>query len=1692
MDRKKLIGFLLAVGTAANLLVPFSSAAAAEVGGIDGADAITIAKVGKNYAYLRGGREQIKTPYAKDEHIYMALRDLAETTNSPIEWNSYTKKAIVYYQQYELEVSGGSKTLYKKLQYDNSVEEIKMPCAAEIINGTIYIPVESYMKAVGDPYWSDGKYVTFGRTHYDDDEIVGSGVDFSGLFTDSFDETKIMKTFYVDPEKGRDEGMGTSDDPFKTIKGAKLYIREYKKKKPMDGNIVVYLRGGEYVEDGGVLFEPSDSGENGYHIKYTAYPGEVPKITTAKEINDWELYDEEKNIYVANVGKGTMFQCISEDEEQSIPARWPNEGYLHAVSANSGPLKNEFFAAENDIPQMSDPTNARVYMWPGGPSGIYMWFSDYYGIGAFDAETGKINITSDATYVIGTGTAYYFENAYEFMDMPGEFYNTSDGKVYYIPRSEDINAASIKYTTSTNVLQFKGTETDYVTDIDLRGLDISTTERGYDTVNIQYARDIIIDDCYIHESGKMGINIENSYDVEVTNSKFENIGQNGVGIYKKGATGYENITGYNKVENNIILNLGNFYGDASGVQINGSDHNYVGHNTIEHSPRFGICVSGNKNDVCTKYPVEDWGTYTTGRDNVIDSNDIGYAMSESQDGGAIYGWCTGDGNVLKRNNIYGVSVQQSFGFGIYLDDGWGHCWIYDNIVHDNQPEITDGMFEAAFVLKGVENKVYNNITYNNANHPEDEREQYIYQTHPMAGLPNDKISVKNNIFMDTGNYINYVRENVNAKFVNDPDTRLENQDFNLYYYSNGEYNISCSASGVDTLEDWRRWQNAKYDQNSLYDENPQFVDAKNGDFRIAYSSPAKKIGFEDIAFSQIGLNGYNRYADYTKPIKTLYVENVVTAENCSTRLSVGESAVLNTIGRTEDLALVDMTKAKVTFESDNKAVATVDSKGNVKAKGKGIAKLTIKASYNGATVSTNYWIVVADTLNKVQYNVPDTTYLMGSERQTDVLTQTSDGRSFIPDKVTYKSSNTAVASVDENGLVKFVGEGTAKLTATVSYEGRTMSDTKTVLVRKALFDKSSVSVDKKMVKVGEKLPIDIKAWDSNGDTFNLADIDVSIEKQEGVSVTQNGTDISVSFDKAGAYAVKFICLADSVKTAQTLQLYAVENDEIDTSWKSSAYGNGTVVNAKVTANGEFEYETSGIDLWGKADSGSIVYKEIVLDEKNPKAEVIAEFHSWPGANWEDGISKCKAQVGVVIREKDAAGAKHVTYRWGEHDATPFTWRPVENEGYQYAGTTTINQDHAWIRIVRDGNKFTGYMKLNEEDEWSETASCEMEMSNEVIIGITGYSTNQEKITGAVGKVQINTGNDVTKDSSGEVYDVSEALMNYAPLKDKEDITICYMGGSLVQGGSASLAKYNYVGRTTSFLQQAFPDKKVTGINAGVGGTGSNYGILRLKNDVIKHNPDIVMIEFTCNDSGYDQKEVKKQAEGIVRQLNAMDEPPMIFFYYAPGNKEEQYEVSRETYNEIAKQYSIPVIDGSKYMWSEYWGKYPGEEELDKFFVADRVHYADYGYEVQCEYIRKCLNNPSVYLKYANKDAKHLSDYYDISAKYVKANEVKKVSGWNAGSTTDTAITSNKVGDTATFTFTGNVFAIRGSLGNKFGKYSVQIDSNPEQTVTAYYEPTGNSKVIMYSNFNLGEGKHTVTIKNLEGMNIIDEFLVNDK
>lgn len=156
-----------------------------------------------------------------------------------------------------------------------------------------------------------------------------------------------------------------------------------------------------------------------------------------------------------------------------------------------------------------------------------------------------------------------------------------------------------------------------------------------------------------------------------------------------------------------------------------------------------------------------------------------------------------------------------------------------------------------------------------------------------------------------------------------------------------------------------------------------------------------------------------------------------------------------------------------------------------------------------------------------------------------------------------------------------------------------------------------------------------------------------------------------------------------------------------------------------------------------------------------------------------------------------------------------------------------------------------------------------------------------------------------------------------------DIKVAFIGGSITQGG-------NY---TKPFIEKWQADRTgtITTINAGIGGTGSNYGSLRFYDDVLKKKPDIVFVEFTLNDEVFQESIVKKSIESLIRQAYAAEHQPVIAFIYIPDRRivDGVYKIANDVtyYDEVLSYYGIDglnahqlVVDAvktEKYVWDDF-------------------------------------------------------------------------------------------------------------------------------------------------------------------------------
>jgi len=143
-------------------------------------------------------------------------------------------------------------------------------------------------------------------------------------------------------------------------------------------------------------------------------------------------------------------------------------------------------------------------------------------------------------------------------------------------------------------------------------------------------------------------------------------------------------------------------------------------------------------------------------------------------------------------------------------------------------------------------------------------------------------------------------------------------------------------------------------------------------------------------------------------------------------------------------------------------------------------------------------------------------------------------------------------------------------------------------------------------------------------------------------------------------------------------------------------------------------------------------------------------------------------------------------------------------------------------------------------------------------------------------------------------------------RERTDIKIAYLGGS-----NTSANGWRVLSR--EWFQRRYPSARVSEVNAGIGGTGSDLGVFRLHNDVLRHEPDLLFLEFAGNDQNRRPHEIKQTYEGIVRKTwTALPDCDICFIYTFKHNDVElarrgKMKRSASVMEEVADHYDIPSI-----------------------------------------------------------------------------------------------------------------------------------------------------------------------------------------
>jgi len=109
----------------------------------------------------------------------------------------------------------------------------------------------------------------------------------------------------------------------------------------------------------------------------------------------------------------------------------------------------------------------------------------------------------------------------------------------------------------------------------------------------------------------------------------------------------------------------------------------------------------------------------------------------------------------------------------------------------------------------------------------------------------------------------------------------------------------------------------------------------------------------------------------------------------------------------------------------------------------------------------------------------------------------------------FTSSNPAVVTVNQAGLLTGVAKGTATITLTVKYEGKTTTETVSITVREAQ-KATSFKLDKTSVTVVKDVAIDeevtVTVLDQYGDAIQGIDVDLNVSKTAAITVEGQGSN----------------------------------------------------------------------------------------------------------------------------------------------------------------------------------------------------------------------------------------------------------------------------------------------------------------------------------------------------------------------------------------------------------------------------------------------------------------------------------------------------------------------------------------------------------------------------------------------------------
>ncbi len=333
-----------------------------------------------------------------------------------------------------------------------------------------------------------------------------------------------------------------------------------------------------------------------------------------------------------------------------------------------------------------------------------------------------------------------------------------------------------------------------------------------------------------------------------------------------------------------------------------------------------------------------------------------------------------------------------------------------------------------------------------------------------------------------------------------------------------------------------------------------------------------------------------------------------------------------------------------------------------------------------------------------------------------------------------------------------------------------------------------------------------------------------------------------------------------------------------------------------------------------------------------------------------------------------------------------------------------------------------------------------------------------------------------------VGDMTRMADVFQKAQNGDDITVAYIGGSITEGYNAGTTEF-YAKTCTDLLQGYFPDITVTGVNAGISGTPSLLGNLRLERDVLSADPDIVFVEFAVNDG--QEADYKNAYESLVRTLLTQEKDIAVVLLFTVLDS--GY-TCQEHMSKIGANYDLPMISVHDSVYEEIeagrmtWQDYSNDQSHPNAYGHKCItDFVDNYYQKVLPVVSENVGEVSKELPDPVFSAKYMNMHYMDSAT-MDGVELDGFEQYDThGSFHNGWMYRGTDGGSMKFTVDCSVLEMvfKANNSDKYGTADIYVDGEKVKSVVSNMSDGWNNPVTAYLIDNDSSAEHTVEIR-MEG------------